>query len=97
MDESSYSNDNIKDLENSQPTTIEQQHSIMEPAKETQKEETDTTVLEKLKEPTATSSPTQTERTERKELDEKKRQVKNVKSMIFFDLMSYKIGVYEII
>lgn len=81
------SNDNILNdsKENDQPT-IEQhhQHSTMEPTKETQKEliEETTNMLEKLKEVTANPS-TQND----KDHVEKKRQVKNIESMILFDLM----------
>jgi len=80
MDVEPINDDNIKEsIENGHPTTIEQQHSTMEQTKETQKEliEETTNMLEKLK--ATTTSPTQIERKD-KELDEKKRQVKNVKN-----------------
>lgn len=82
------SNDNILNdsKENAQPT-IEQhhQHPTMEPTKETQKElieEATNKLVEKIKEVTANPS-TQND----KDHVEKKRQAKNIESMIFFDLM----------
>lgn len=86
MNTDNISNDNISNdkilndsKENYQPTIEQhQQQSTMEPTKETQKEliEETTNILEKLKEASAIPSHV-----------EKKRQVKNIESMIFFDLM----------
>jgi hypothetical protein len=73
-------NGSVESMGNDQSTTEQHhQHSTMEPMKETQKEiiEEATNVLEKLKEASTHSTH------EDKDLAEKKKQIKNIESMIF--------------